>query len=48
MTDIENNVNKLDIDGLFIAIGNIPDNKRFENIVLLDSNGYRISHEIFR
>ena len=45
MTDIENNINKLDIDGLFIAIGNIPDNKRFENIVLLDSNGYIVTDD---
>lgn len=26
--------------GLFIAIGNIPDNKRFENLVKLDKEGY--------
>lgn len=45
VTDIENNINKLDIDGLFIAIGNIPDNKRFENIVLLDSNGYIVTDD---
>ncbi len=40
VTDKDNNINKLDVDGLFIAIGNIPDNKRFENIALLDSDGY--------
>ncbi len=40
VTDKDNNINKLDVDGLFIAIGNIPDNKRFENVVLLDSDGY--------
>ncbi len=40
VTDKDNNINKLEVDGLFIAIGNIPDNKRFENIALLDSDGY--------
>ena len=25
---------------MFIAIGNIPDNKRFENLVKLDKEGY--------
>ncbi len=45
VTDSENNISTLDIDGLFIAIGNIPDNKRFENVVTLDSNGYIITDD---
>ena len=31
-------------DGLFIAIGNIPDNNRFKNIIDLDENGYIIAN----
>lgn len=31
--------------GLFIAIGNIPDNKRFENLVKLDKEGYIQTNE---
>lgn len=45
VTDSENNISTLDIDGLFIAIGNIPDNKRFENVVTLDSDGYIITDD---
>ncbi len=40
ITDNRNNISKLEIDGLFIAIGNIPDNNRFKNIIDLDENGY--------
>ncbi len=44
ITDNRNNINKLEIDGLFIAIGNIPDNNRFKNITDLDENGYIIAN----
>lgn len=33
------------IDGIFVAIGQIPQNKIFENIVDLDENGYIIAGE---
>ncbi len=36
---------KIDCKACFIAIGQIPDNKRFENIVDLDKYGYIISDE---
>ena len=39
-----NNISRLEIDGLFIAIGNIPDNNRFKNIIDLDENGYIIAN----
>ena len=44
ITDNRNNIIKLEIDGLFIAIGNIPDNNRFKNIIDLDENGYIIAN----
>lgn len=44
ITDNRNNISKLEIDGLFIAIGNIPDNNRFKNIIDLDQNGYIIAN----
>jgi len=33
------------IEGLFVAIGQIPDNKKFENVAKLDKNGYFDSDE---
>lgn len=45
ITDNTNNISKLEIDGLFIAIGNIPDNNRFKNITDLDENGYIIANQ---
>lgn len=44
ITDNRNNISKLEIEGLFIAIGNIPDNNRFKNIIDLDENGYIITN----
>ena len=44
INDNRNNISKLEIDGLFIAIGNIPDNNRFKNIIDLDENGYIIAN----
>ena len=44
ITDNRNNISRLKIDGLFIAIGNIPDNNRFKNIIDLDENGYIIAN----
>ena len=42
--DQENNINKLNIDGLFIAIGQTPQNEIFNNIVSLDEKGYIITN----
>ena len=33
------------VEAVFIAIGQVPDNKIFENLVDLDKNGYIISDE---
>ncbi len=45
LTSIVLNDNKvLDIDGLFIAIGQTPNNLIFKNVVDLDEQGYIITH----
>lgn len=36
---------RIEIDGLFVAIGQIPENKNFADIVMLDDAGYVISGE---
>ncbi len=36
---------EIPISGLFVAIGQIPDNKSFENLVELDKGGYIVSGE---
>lgn len=36
---------ELKTDGLFVAIGRMPDNYRFENVVELDKNGYIMAGE---
>ena len=43
--DSNNNSMVLDVDGLFVAIGQVPNNDIFKNVVLLDSNGYIISDD---
>ena len=43
--DKEEKEKKLKIDGLFIAIGRIPQNEVFNNVVDLDQNGYIIAHD---
>lgn len=37
--------NEIEVSGLFIAIGQIPDNKSFSELVELDENGYIISED---
>ena len=36
----EGELTKLDIDGLFIAVGRIPENKDFAGVIALDDEGY--------
>lgn len=36
---------KLKVSGLFVAIGQAPDNERFKNVVKVDENGYIIATE---
>ncbi len=43
--DADGNVKRHEITGVFVAIGQVPDNKAFENLVDLDNMGYIISDE---
>lgn len=45
VTNNDDNVEKINIDGLFIAIGRIPENENFAKIINLDGNGYIIASE---
>lgn len=40
ITDKQGEVKTLDVDGLFIAVGRIPENKAFEGLLALDGEGY--------
>lgn len=44
-TDKDGNVLRHEIPAVFVAIGQVPDNKAFENVVDLDKMGYIISDE---
>ena len=43
--DGDGNVKRHDLPAVFVAIGQIPDNKAFENLVDIDSMGYIIADE---
>ena len=45
LKDNEEKEANLKIDGLFIAIGRVPENEIFNNVVDLDDNGYIIAHD---
>ena len=45
ITDNNNNITTLNIDGLFIAVGRVPENQNFAKIINLDSNGYVLAGE---
>ena len=40
-----NNIKKILISGLFVAIGRVPENQNFANLIELDEKGYAISNE---
>lgn len=40
-----NSERDINIDGLFIAIGQIPENENFKNLINIDDNGYIIGNE---
>ena len=42
---IDNSKEVLPIDGLFIAIGKIPENENFSKLLEVDENGYIIANE---
>ncbi len=43
--DKDGNVLRHELPAVFVAIGQVPDNKAFENLVDLDKNGYIIADE---
>ena len=45
VTNKNGNIENINVDGLFIAIGRIPENENFAKIINLDSNGYIIAGE---
>lgn len=45
ITDKDNNKTVIEVSGLFIAVGRIPETQNFSKLVNMDSNGYVISDE---
>ena len=45
VTDKLGNTETIDIDGLFIAVGRIPENKSFSELIELDGEGYAVAGE---
>ena len=48
VTDKQGNVTTLEVDGLFVAVGRIPENQAFAKLIELDEAGYAISGETCR
>lgn len=45
VTDKENNTKTIEVSGIFIAVGRIPENENFSKIINLDESGYVIAKE---
>ncbi len=45
VTNTSGDIKKIDVDGLFVAIGRIPENQNFAKFIDLDQSGYVISGE---
>lgn len=45
VTDKEGNTKTLEVSGLFIAVGRVPENQNFAKTINLDSSGYVIANE---
>lgn len=45
ITDNDGNVKTIEVDGLFIAVGRIPENENFAKIIDLDNAGYVVAGE---
>lgn len=45
LTNSDGEINTISVDGLFVAIGRIPENENFSKIVNLDSLGYIVANE---
>ena len=45
VTDKEGSSKKIEVDGIFIAVGRIPENQNFAKVINLDEKGYIIAKE---
>ena len=45
VTDNNGNIRNIEIDGLFVAVGRVPENQNFANLINLDNSGYIIANE---
>ena len=48
VTDIHGEVTELKVDGLFVAVGRIPENRDFADVIELDAAGYAVADESCR
>ena len=45
VTNNDGTVSELEVSGLFVAVGRIPENQNFANVVALDQSGYAVAGE---
>lgn len=45
VTDTSGQTSSISVDGLFVAIGRIPENSSFSSVIQLDSSGYAVAGE---
>lgn len=45
VTDNGGNVSEIEVNGLFVAVGRIPENQNFASVIELDGSGYAVSDE---
>ncbi len=45
VTNKDGSVRSIEVDGLFVAVGRIPENQNFAKVINLDDNGYAIASE---
>ena len=45
VTNNDGSIKKISLDGLFVAVGRIPENQNFAKLIKLDNNGYIIAGE---
>ncbi len=45
VTDKDGNVSELEVNGLFVAVGRIPENRNFASVIKLDAAGYAVAAE---
>ena len=45
VTDKSGNVSEIEVNGLFVAVGRVPENQNFSSVIELDSAGYAVAGE---